>query len=430
MQPKITEYVDSLKKIEKKDFQETEIGRIPSEWAVLTLGETGNIITGTTPSTKSSEFYEGRYMFITTGDMGDKKYVTSTKKHLSEKGHQVSRPLPQDTILVVCIGATIGKTGMTYAESSTTNQQINAIIPEKVDSHYLYYAIRWRSPILQSLAIRAAIPIVNKSNFANLSVPIPPLNEQQKIAKVLSVIQRGFEEQDKIIRAAKNLKKSLMQKFFTEGLGHTEFEEIEIGRIPASWKKVKLREVTEKTKLTDPKKNPEKKFRYIDVSSISNEIFKIVEFKEYQGSKAPSRARKPIKINDIIFATIRPYLKRIAIVPEMLNGEICSTAFCVIRCKKDVVDPVFVFNYLLTDTFISRVSELQSGASYPAVTDKDVLNQKIPLPPLPEQEEIAYILSAVNKKIVAERKRKAALKELFKTTLHKLMTGEIRIKGH
>jgi type I restriction enzyme S subunit len=80
------------------------------------------------------------------------------------------------------------------------------------------------------------------------------------------------------------------------------------------------------------------------------------------------------------------------------------------------------------DDFVQRVSEHQRGSSYPAVTDKDVLSEMIPLPPLPEQKQIAHILSAVDRKIETEQNRKAALQSLFRTMLHLLMTGKIRVK--
>jgi type I restriction enzyme S subunit len=90
-----------------------------------------------------------------------------TEKYLSEDGISVSRLLPKDTVLVVCIGATIGKTALTWAEKSATNQQINAILPnEKVVPHFLYYSLRFKANELPTLAGRAAIPIVNKSNFS------------------------------------------------------------------------------------------------------------------------------------------------------------------------------------------------------------------------------------------------------------------------
>ncbi|MCW3135123.1 MAG: restriction endonuclease subunit S [Methanophagales archaeon] len=411
------------------NFKQTSLESIPNDWEVVRLGEVGEIVTGTTPSTKKIEYYGGPYMFISPFDLGENKYVYKTQKWLSKKGLEVSRPLPKDTVLVVCIGSTTGKTGMTFSDNCATNQQINAIICHSgTISPFLYYMLTYKANYIGSLASKVAVPILNKNNFSKIKIPLPPFPEQQKIATVLSTIQRAIEQQDKIIETTRKLKKSLLHTLFTEGMNGEEQKETEIGRVPKSWEVVRLGDITEKTKQTDQRKNPNNKFKYIDVSGISNEFFQIVEFKEYLGKEAPSRARKVIKANDIIFATVRPYLKRVAIVPDAFDGEICSTAFCVVRCKREIANPIFVFNCLLNDAFVDKVSELQRGSSYPAVTDKDVLNQKIPLPPLPEQQQITHILSTVDKKTEIEERRKATLKELFKTMLHKLMTGEIRLK--
>jgi type I restriction enzyme S subunit len=219
-----------------------------------------------------------------------------------------------------------------------------------------------------------------------------------------------------------------MHKLFTEGTRGEQQKETEIGLIPESWKVLSLSELVEKTDIADPRKTPEKTFKYIDVSSISREYFIIKEYKEYKGRDAPSRARKAVKNGDIIFATVRPSLRRIAIIPESFDGEICSTAFCVIRCKKDIALPEFVFYYISTDSFVKRVSEVQKGTNYPAVTDSDVLAQKIPLPQISEQQQIVDSLRILDKKMLTEERRKIVLQQLFKTMLNKLMTGEIRVK--
>jgi type I restriction enzyme S subunit len=92
--------------------------------------------------------------------------------------------------------------------------------------------------------------------FLELPIPLPFVEEQQKIAKVLSTIQRAIEQQDKIIETTRKLKKSLMHKLFTEGLNGEEQKETEIGRVPKSWDVVRLGDITEKTKQTDQRKNP------------------------------------------------------------------------------------------------------------------------------------------------------------------------------
>lgn len=170
------------------------------------------------------------------------------------------------------------------------------------------------------------------------------------------------------------------------------------------WGLVNIKDIVEKTSQKDPAKTPNLQFKYIDVSCISNSSLTIDSFTEYSGNNAPTRARKVIKYNDILFATIRPYLKRIALVPQYLDGQICSTAFCVIRCKSNIADPQFIFQVVSTDKFIKNVSYLQDGSGYPAVSDSDVLNQLIQLPLFHEQRKIATILSTVDTAIKVTEK--------------------------
>jgi len=170
-------------------LNETEIGEVPEGWKVVEVGELGEIVTGTTPRTSNREYYDGQYMFISPGDISEEVYVTKTNKFLSGKGMEVSRVLPRETVLVVCIGATIGKTALTSADQSATNQQINAIIThDGVLPHYLYYALTYRAHYLPNLAGRAAIPIVNKSNFAKFPVYLPTHSEQEIISNILSSV--------------------------------------------------------------------------------------------------------------------------------------------------------------------------------------------------------------------------------------------------
>lgn len=152
-----------------------------------------------------------------------------------------------------------------------------------------------------------------------------------------------------------------------------------------------LGEVLQKTETTNPLKSPEVEFDYIDVSSVSNETFRVVETQRLKGKNAPSRARRIIKANDVLFATVRPTLQRIAIVPGHLDGQVCSTGYFVLR-PKSVINHRFLFYWLFTDDFMGQMETLQKGASYPAVTDGEVKAQKIPIPPIPEQQRIVSIL--------------------------------------
>jgi len=201
-----------------------------------------------------------------------------------------------------------------------------------------------------------------------------------------------------------------------------DFKDTEIGPMPEAWGVVPLRSVVERTGNRDPRKTPDTEFKYIDVSSVSNESYRVESWKICVGSEAPSRARKVVKARDVLFATVRPYLKNIAAIPAHLDEEICSTGFCVIRAKKEVADPDFLYYITISDSFVGSVVAKQRGSSYPAVSDKVVLEEAIPLPPLPEQRRIARVLSTVRRTIEATEAVIAATRELKRSLMHHLFT--------
>jgi len=194
------------------------------------------------------------------------------------------------------------------------------------------------------------------------------------------------------------------------------------GLLPHDWRTATLRELIVNTENWNPKKEPDRIFQYIDVSSISNESLRIVGSAEYKASEAPSRARKVVRAGDVIFATIRPYLRRIALVPQELDNQIGSTAFCILRAKPELVDNQFLFFAVSSEEFLKRITEHQRGTNYPAVRDTDVLNEMLTLPPLPEQAAIARVLHTVQE---AKERTEAvieAAKALKKSLMKHLFT--------
>jgi type I restriction enzyme S subunit len=159
----------------------------------------------------------------------------------------------------------------------------------------------------------------------------------------------------------------------------------------ARWQIKTLGEVLERTETVNPLQSPDTEFDYIDVSSVSNTTFEVEQTQRLMGKDAPSRARKLVKTNDVLFATIRPTLRRIAIVPPHLNQQVCSTGYFVLR-PKAALDHRYMYYWLFAEEFMGQMEALQKGASYPAVTDKEVRDQVIPYPPLPEQQRIVTLL--------------------------------------
>jgi type I restriction enzyme, S subunit len=196
--------------------------------------------------------------------------------------------------------------------------------------------------------------------------------------------------------------------------------------LPDSWHYLPLRSVCEKTSIWNPAREPRDSFNYIDVSSVSNERFCITDTQKIAGSSAPSRARKIVKAGDVIYATVRPSLKRVAWIEPRYDDQIASTAFCIVRPDLKHAVSKFLYYVLLSNEVNRRIIEHERGASYPAVTDKDVLNQFVPLPPVAEQEKIAAVLSKVQKAVAIEDAVVRNASDLKKSLLRRLFTHGLR----
>ncbi len=273
---------------------------------------------------------------------------------------------------------------------------------------------------------------INNENVKSITIPVPPFHEQQKIAIVLSKIQQAIERQDKIIKATKNLKKSLMHKLFTEGIGHTEFKDSEIGQIPKSWKIKKLEEISDFKNGVNFTKNQKgnKGILTIDVLNMYGEGLYVNLDNLYRINKEIDKDYL-LRNGDILF--VRSSLKREGVGWATLYKEKKEpVTFCGFiirsRLKSNDILPEFVAYFLRTN--IAR-QKLVASSGKVAITN---INQgmlgkvEIPIPSLEEQKEIVNILQYIDRKIESEQNRQSALQQLFKTMLSKLITGEIRVK--
>jgi len=185
-------------------------------WEVKRLGEVGEIITGTTPSTKRAEYYaNGVYPWVTPTDIGEEKDITETRTRLSKEGLAAGKFVPRNSLLVTCI-ASIGKNAILRVDGSC-NQQINAITSLKSTSvDFLYYLIEGKVHLLLNAAGQGGMAILNKNEFSNLRFPFPVLEEQQKIADCLSSLDEVIALEAQRLDALKAHKKGLMQQLFPQ----------------------------------------------------------------------------------------------------------------------------------------------------------------------------------------------------------------------
>lgn len=193
---------------------------LPDGWEWTTVKNIGEVVTGTTPSKSKSEYYGDDFPFYKPTDLNEGYYVKYSTDGLSKAGLEQARLLPEKSTLITCIGATIGKTGFARI-AGASNQQINAIIPEKgLLPEYIYFyciSLQFQKSIMDN-ASATTLPIINKRKFELLALPIPSFEEQKAI---VNEIERCFSIADEVeqmiersLKEAGRLRQSILKKAF------------------------------------------------------------------------------------------------------------------------------------------------------------------------------------------------------------------------
>ena len=189
-----------------------------SERRLITLSKLGRIITGKTPSTKIANYFGGTTPFITPRDMDGRKIIDTTERYLTEEGVKAvaNAKIPAGSIMVSCIGSDMGKVAISGQES-VTNQQINTIIVDSdYDAEYVYYNLRRRKKEFRNMAAGSAQPILNKNDFSQICIEIPPLPEQRAIAYILGTLDDKIELNRRMNETLEAVAQALFKSWFVD----------------------------------------------------------------------------------------------------------------------------------------------------------------------------------------------------------------------
>ena len=198
------------------------------------------------------------------------------------------------------------------------------------------------------------------------------------------------------------------------------------GSLPTGWARCEIRNVIIPSGSRNPKMEPPGVFRYVDVGAVDNAKQIVANARILPRCDAPSRARMLIRSGDVIFCLVRPYLKNIAVVLPELDGEVASTAYCVIRPHPDF-ETKFLFHQLIQDSFINSIQTY--GTSPPSARDKEFLRMPIQLAPLAEQRRIVAkieeLFSDLDAGVAALERVKANLKRYRAAVLKAAVEGKL-----
>ena len=254
---------------------------------------------------------------------------------------------------------------------------------EYVLTKFIFYFLKSiEKKNMDILVARGSIPALNKSDIDKVKIPVPRIEVQREIVRILDSFTLLTAELTAELTARKK-----QYEFYRDRL--LSFDELNkngggcelkmLGEMILNVSNIKW-------------SNNDKIYNYIDLTSVDMQNHQIVNLSNISKEKHPSRAQQIVKFNDIIFATTRPMQKRIAMIPKYLDGQICSTGYCVLRVDEKIALSSWVYYVLCTSIFYDYVDKFQQGASYPSISDNIVKKFKIPVPSLQTQQKVVEIL--------------------------------------
>ena len=397
------------------------------------ISDLGKVITGKTPRTSILENYGGKIPFLTPSDNLSEKFSPTTSKTLTKIGlNEVKNCLlPSKSICVSCIGSDLGKVVLTK-KPTVTNQQFNSIVPnEENDADFIYYLMTVVGKHLNYLSkTSTAVPIINKSTFANYEIEIPNIKEQKRIGKILSSLDDKIELNrrinDNLERQAQALFKSWFVDFepFKEG----KFVDSELGMIPESWRVCSAETIFKINIGKTPPRKEQQWFtninngnvKWVSISDLgSNEIF-IEDSKEYLTKEAIAKFNIIVVPEDTILVSFKLTVGRVGISNcELTTNEAVARFYLPESYFRE-------YTYLSLKNYnYARLGSTSSIAT--AVNSKIIKNMKLLIPPVTIISEFSKRINPLFNAIRIYENEIRNLSKIRNTLLPKLMSGELKI---
>ncbi|MCH1966193.1 restriction endonuclease subunit S [Paraclostridium sordellii] len=418
----------------KEGYKKYEFGYIPNDWKIKKIGDIyDDLKAGATPSRTNPSYFTGDIPWITSGELKS-KYIYDTYEKITEEAVKNTnlKIYQKGTFFIAITGleaaGTRGSCGINGIDSATNQSCLAFQEKEEINTEFLYY---WYSLygdyIGKKYTQGTKQQSLNNKIVEELCIGFPSKEEQEKIADILSTVDCQIDDTEMFIEKCQELKKGLMQRLLTKGIGHTEFKKTEVGEIPVDWEVKKLKDIS--LKIGDglhgtPEYKEEGEFYFINGNNISNRRIKIFENTKKVEECEYLKYKKNLDSNSILIS---------------LNGTIGNLGFYnnekimlgksvgYINLNEDT-NKVFIYYQLEGNRIQSYFIKELTGTTIKNLSLKTLRETKIFIPSKDEQEKIAETLIAVDKKIEEYENKKQNLEELKKGLMQQLLTGNIRVR--
>ncbi|SIL85666.1 restriction endonuclease S subunit [Mycobacteroides abscessus subsp. abscessus] len=299
------------------------------------------------------------------------------------------------------------------------------------DSWFLYFALQFMKPVLEERATGSTFASVNGTAVRDLEIPYFSDAERRSIGQVLKLVLRQTERESAAESVARDLKRAVMAHVFSRGLRGQVQRDTEVGPLPASWDVVAMGSVGKIGNGSTPKRTNETywssgTFPWLNSAKVYDRDIRAGE--QFVTEAALAECHLPIVEPGAVLMAITGQGKTLGNVAVLRTRATISQHLAYIQADPDRVDPDFLRAYLETQYDALRQIASGGGSTKGALTCAFLRGLSIPLPPLAEQQEMVPIFQALDQKVSVQLRKRALLDQLFKSLLHKIMTGEIAIQ--
>jgi len=296
-------------------------------------------------------------------------------------------------------------------------------INSSVDRDFLFYLLKTEK-YLQKYSVLGEGTVnrrkaISFQDLSKLKIPLPEIEEQKKIASILSNVNNLMDSYEKAIETTKKFKKGLVHQLLTKGIRHKKFKKVkwlfgEEIEIPEEWEVVLLRNLCHKRKNTNIQSE-----LYIGIENIESGT----GFLTFRSNAQDFLIKKPFKKNDVMYSKLRPYLEKVWLADA--DGFCSSDIYALVPNEK--ITSKFLLISLLSKEFLKFANATTAGGNIPKTRWNDIKNYKLFLPHICEQQKITDIISNTDSKISDLESKKTSLQKLKKGLMQKLLTGQIRV---
>lgn len=415
---------------------------VPEGWKEEILKDLSTVITkGTTPTTYGTGYVQAGIKFIRVENISKDGFIDEINlRFISPETHSnLKRSQLKAGDLLISIAGAIGRSAIVSNKNlpANTNQAIGIVrlVQNKIDPEFARYSIQSPLVLKQISDSQAgnAQANLNLEQLGGLRLCCPPLREQQKIATILSSVDNVIEKTRTQIDKLKDLKTGMMQELLTKGIGHTEFKDSPVGRVPREWEVVELLDLCSViTKGTTPTSlgydYKEGGVNFIKVESIvKNGVIDLNKVSYIDEETNTALARSVLRAGDILITIAGATVGKLAIVSESHLPANTNQALSIVRVDALKINKFYLYYWLQSEYVADKIWSIQTVGAQPNLSLAQIRGLMVLIPNAREQDLIVEQLMFLDRKLALLSEKLSRVFYLGKALKHDLLTGVVGV---